>query len=131
MWRRYVIIPEAKAIYGRDGLALRFAGGKVGKLHGVEAWVLASSVSRRHLVSTAPSAKNQALKMLPKGGTTSSGKQFCGILFGVKVFTFMAVLLGHDESGPMLGVKLLLGPRWRGFHCLAASRGVSSSSYGL
>ena len=44
--------------------------------------------------------------------------------FGVKVFTFMAVLLGHDESGPMLGVKLLVGPRWREFHCLAASRGL-------
>ena len=92
----------------------------MGKLHGVEAWVLASSMSRRCLVSAAPSAKNQALKMLPKGGTKSSGKQFCGILFGVKVFTFMAVLLGHDESGPMLGVKLLVGPRWREFHCFAA-----------
>ena len=92
----------------------------MGKLHGVEAWVLASSMGRRCLVSAAPSAKNQALKMLPKGGTKSSGKQFCGILFWVKVFTFMAVLLGHDESGPMLGLKLLVGPRWREFHCLAA-----------
>ena len=99
-------------------------GGKVGKLHDVEAWVSASSMARRGLDSVVPSAKNQALKMLPKCGTKSSEKQFCGILFGVKVFTFMAVLLGHDESGPMLGVKLLVGPRWREFHCLAASRGV-------
>ena len=30
------------------------------------------------------------------------------------------ILLGHDESGPMLGLKLLVGPRWREFHCLAA-----------
>ena len=96
----------------------------MGKLHGVEAWVLASLVARCGLASVAPSAKNQASKMLPKGGTKSSGKQFCGILCGVKVFTFMAVLLGHDESGPMLGLKLLVGPRWREFHCLAASRGV-------
>ena len=96
----------------------------MGKLHGVEAWVFASLLVKCCLASAAPYAKNQVLKMLPKGGTKSSGKQFCGILFGVKVFTFMAVLLGHDESGPMLGVKLLVGPRWREFHCLAASRGV-------
>ena len=92
----------------------------MGKLHGVEAWVSASSMARRGLESVAPSAKNQALKMLLEDGTKSSGKQFCGILFGVKVFTFMAVLFGHDESGLMLGVKLLVGPRWREFHCLAA-----------
>ena len=96
----------------------------MGKLHGVETWVLASSIARRGLASVAPSAKNQALKMLPEGGTKSSGKQFCGILCGVKVFTFMAVLLGHGESGPMLGVKLLVGPRWREFYWFAASRGV-------
>ena len=30
------------------------------------------------------------------------------------------ILLGHDESGPMSGLKLLVGPRWREFHCLAA-----------
>ena len=29
-----------------------------------------------------------------------------------------AILLGHDESGPMLGLKSLVGPRWREFHCL-------------
>ena len=34
------------------------------------------------------------------------------------------ILRGHDESGPVLGLKLLVGPRWREFHCLAASRGV-------
>ena len=62
--------------------------------------------------------------MLPKGGTKSSGKQFCGILFEVNVFTFMVVLLGHGESGQMLGLNLLVGPRWREFHCLAASRGI-------
>ena len=90
----------------------------MGQLHDVEAWVLASSVARCCLESLALSAKHQVLKMLPKGGTKISGKQFCGILFGVKVFTFMAVLLGHDESGQMLGVKLLVGPRWREFHCL-------------
>ena len=89
----------------------------MGTLHGVEPWVLASSMSRRCLVSAALSAKNQALKMLPKCGTKSSGKQFCGILFRVKVFTFMAVLLGHDESGPMLGVKMLVGPRRRPVYC--------------
>ena len=96
----------------------------MGKLHGVEACVLASWVVRCCLVSAAPSAKNQVLKMLPKCGTESSGKRFCGIMFGFKVFTFMAVLLGRDESGPMLGLKLLVGPRWREFHCLVASRGV-------
>ena len=96
----------------------------MGNLHGVEAWVLSRSMTRRGLASMALSVKNQALKMLPKVGTESSGKQFCGILFGVKVFTFVAVLLGHDESGPMLGLKLLVGLRWREFHCLAASRGV-------
>ena len=85
---------------------------------------MASSLVSSALASAALSAKNQALKMLPKDGTNSSGKQFCGILFGVKVFTFMAVLLGHDESGPMLGLKLLVGLGWREFHCLAASRGV-------
>ena len=81
-------------------------------------------MTRRCLVSAAPSAKNQVLKMLPKGGIESSGKQFCGIWCGFKVFTFMAVLLGHDESGLMMDLKLLVGPRWREFHCLAASRGV-------
>ena len=30
------------------------------------------------------------------------------------------VLLGHGESGPVLGLKLLVGPRWREFHCFAA-----------
>ena len=90
-----------------------------------------SSVARRGLEGVAPSAKNQVLKMLPKSGTESSGKQFCGIVFGVNVFTFMPVLLGHGESGPMLGLKLLVGPRWREFHCFAASRGVLWSSYGL
>ena len=79
----------------------------MGKLHGVEARVSACSMARRGLASVAPSAKNQVLKMLPNGGTKSSGKQFCGILFGVKVFTFMVVLLGHGESGPVLGLKLL------------------------
>ena len=83
----------------------------MGKLHGHEAWVLASSLASSALASAAPSAKHQVLKVLPEGGTKSSGKRFCGILFGVKVFTFMAVLLGYDESGPMLGVKLLVGPR--------------------
>ena len=34
------------------------------------------------------------------------------------------VLRGHGESGRVLGLKLLVGPRWREFHCLAASRGV-------
>ena len=93
-------------------------------MHGVEAWVLASSMSRRCLVSAATSAKNQALKMLPEGGATSSGERSCGILCGFNVFTFIAVLLGHDESGPMLGVKLLVDLRWREFHCFAASRGA-------
>ena len=88
MYRRYVFRPEAKAIDGKGDLAPRLAGGKVGKLHGVEAWVLASSVARWCLVSAAPSAKNQVLKMLPEGGTDTSWKQFCGILCGVKVLTF-------------------------------------------
>ena len=32
--------------------------------------------------------KNQVLKMPPKGGTTSSGKQFCGIFCGAKFARF-------------------------------------------
>ena len=38
----------------------------------------------------------------------------------VVVGWFRQILLGLDESGPMLGLKLLVGPRWREFHCLAA-----------
>ena len=93
----------------------------MGKFHGVEAWVSASSVGSCDLDSLAPSAKNQVLKMLPNGGTDTSGKQFCRILLRGQS---LDVLRGHDESGPVLGLKLLVGPRWRGFHCLAASRGV-------
>ena len=36
------------------------------------------------------------------------------------VGSFLPILLGLGESGPMLGLKLLVGPRWREFHCLAA-----------
>ena len=79
--------------------------------------IASSQLFTRHRRILAVVEKNQALKMLPGGGSKISGKQFCGILFGVKVFTFMAVLLGHDESGPILGLKLLVGPRWREFHC--------------
>ena len=93
-------------------------------LHGVKAGVSASSMARRGLESVAPSAKNQVLKRLPKGGTKSSGNQILRNLLCGQSFTFMAVLLGHGESGPMSGAKLLVGPRWREFHCLAASRGV-------
>ena len=32
------------------------------------------------------------------------------------------ISLGHAESDPLLGLELLVGPRWREFHCLAASR---------
>ena len=103
----------------------------MGKLLGVDACVLVSWVVRCCLVSAALSTTNQVLKMLPKSGIESSGKQFCGILCGFKGFTFMAVLLGHNGSGPMLGLKLLVGRRWREFHCLAASRGVLSGQYGL
>ena len=39
----------------------------------------------------------------------------------------MHVLLGHDDSEPVLGLKLLVGPRWREFHCLVASRCCVSS----
>ena len=67
-----MIIPEAKAIYGRGDLEPRLAGGKVGKLHGVEACGFASSQVRCCLASAALSGKNQALKMLPKAGTESS-----------------------------------------------------------
>ena len=42
----------------------------------------------------------------------------------VVVGWFRQILLGLDESGLMLGLNLLVGPRWREFHCLAASRGV-------
>ena len=35
--------------------------------------------------------------------------------------------LGHAESEPMLGLKLLVGPRWREFHCLVVSRRWVSS----
>ena len=103
----------------------------MGKLHGVEACGFASSKVRCSLASAAPSGKNQALKIVRRAGTEGSAKQFRGIVFGVKVFTLMAVLLGHDESGQMLGLKLLVGPRWREFHCFAASRGVLRTSYGL
>ena len=99
-------------------------GGKVGKLHDVEAWVSASSLVRCGLASAAPSAKNQALKMLPEGGTNYSGKQFCGIFFGVKVCNVEQVLHEHDESDMVSGLKMPVGHCWRGFQCLAASRGV-------
>ena len=38
--------------------------------------------------------------------------------FGV-VEWICQILLGHDESGPGMALKLLVGPRWREFHCLA------------
>ena len=37
----------------------------------------------------------------------------------------------RDESGPMLGLKLLVGPRWREFHCLAAPPWSWKIQYGL
>ena len=49
---------------------------------------------------------------------------------GVKS-TVGQILLGHDESGPMLGPKLLVGPRWREFHCLAALAFAWSIACGL
>ena len=75
----------------------------MGKLHGVEAWVSASSFVRCCLASAAPSAKNQALKMLPKGGTNSSGKQFCGIFCGVNVCNVERFLHEHCESDMVSG----------------------------
>ena len=42
-----------------------------------------------------------------------------GRVVGVN-FVVGRILLGHDESGPMLDLKLLVGHRWREFHCLAA-----------
>ena len=42
------------------------------------------------------------------------------VLKFVVVGWFRQILLGLDESGQMLGLKLLVGPRWREFHCLAA-----------
>ena len=30
------------------------------------------------------------------------------------------ILRGLDESGTVMGLKSLVGPRWREFHCLAA-----------
>ena len=43
-------------------------------------------------------------------------------MVGVVIFDLLNLknLLGLDESEPMLGLKLLVGPRWREFHCLAA-----------
>ena len=37
------------------------------------------------------------------------------------------ILLGDDESGPMLGLKLLVGPRWREFHCGRRGAGMKFS----
>ena len=37
-----------------------------------------------------------------------------------KDFSYAPILLEHDESGAVRGLKLLVGPRWREFHCLAA-----------
>ena len=56
--------------------------------------------------------------MLPKGGTNSSGKQFCGIFCGVNVCTVERVLHEHDESDMVSGLKMPVGPRWREFQCL-------------
>ena len=68
-------------------------------------------MTRCRLVSAAPSAKNQALKMLPKGGTNNSGKQFCGIFCGVKVCNAERVSHEHDESDMVSGLKMPVGPR--------------------
>ena len=41
------------------------------------------------------------------------------------------ILLGHDESGPLMALKLLVGPRWREFHCFAAPPLPRYFQYGL
>ena len=53
--------------------------------------------------------------------TERSGKRLCLENSFVKVCgrgRVGQILLGHDESGPVWGLKLLVGPRWREFHCL-------------
>ena len=37
----------------------------------------------------------------------------------------------RDKSGPMLGLRLLVGLRWREFHCLAAPPWPWKIQYGL
>ena len=56
----------------------------MGKLHGVEAWVSASSLARCDLASAARFAKNQVLKMLPKGVSIVSESNFVEIFAGSK-----------------------------------------------
>ena len=47
--------------------------------------------------------------------------QFGVVRSGIGViFAVGRILFGHDDCGPMLGLKLLVGRRWREFHCLAA-----------
>ena len=41
------------------------------------------------------------------------------------------ILRGHNESGLVMAFKLLVGPRWREFHCLAAPPLAVLISYGL
>ena len=65
-------------------------------------------------------AKNLVLKTLPKGVPIVLGSNFVELLSGESLH----VLLGHGGSGRVLGLKLLVGRRWREFHCLATSRGV-------
>ena len=65
------------------------------------------------------------MHMLQDSVTERSGKRLCLENSCVKVLGRGAVgqfLRGHDESGPVMGLKSLVGPRWREFHCLAAPR---------
>ena len=60
--------------------------------------------------------------MLQDSVTERSGKRLCfsngRVLDLVVVERVGAIWRVRDESGPMLGLKLLVGPRWREFHCL-------------
>ena len=57
--------------------------------------------------------------------TERSGKRLWLGDSSVKVVVVERVgqmLLGHDESEPVWGLTLFVGPRWREFHCLPAPR---------
>ena len=63
------------------------------------------------------------MHMLQDSVTERSGKRLCLENCCVKVWVVGRVgqiLLGHDEYGPVMALKLLVGPRWREFHFFAA-----------
>ena len=74
------------------------------------------------------------MHMLQDFVTERSGKRLCLENSCVKVLgrgAGWSNLRGHDESGPVMALKLLVGPRWREFHCLAAPPLAVLIEYGL